>query len=258
MDWYITLMMNRYFYVHILLIALLLAVNPVPAQTFPEPLGYISDYGNVTTAAEREHINAICRELQAKTSAQIAVAVFPDLGDEEYTDYAVRLFEHWGIGQRGKDNGVLILNALAERKVRIEVGYGLEGLIPDGLSGRILRQRMFPLLKEGKHGAAYLSGVAIIASIIAKDAGVTLSSLEGVQIPRPKSQSRRPFPIWLFLPFFLIPLMRSRRRRSGLFPFFLGAMMGGGGFGGGSSFGGGGFGGFGGGMSGGGGAGGGY
>ncbi len=240
---------------HIFLIALLLAVSPVSAQTFPEPLGYISDYGNVTTAAEREHINAICIELQDKTSAQIAVAVFPDLGGEEYTDYAVRLFEHWGIGQKGKDNGLLILNALAERKVRIEVGYGLEGIIPDGLAGRILRQNMFPLLKEGKNGAAYLSGVAVIASIIAEDAGVTLTSLEGMKISRPKSE-RRPFPIWLILPFFLILLMRSRRRRSGFFPFLLGSMMGGG-FGGGSS-GGGGFGGFGGGMSGGGGAGGGY
>jgi uncharacterized protein len=231
------------------------------AQTFPAPQGYVSDYAGVTTADERAQIEAICKELDEKTGAQIAVAVFPDLGGEDYTDYAVRLFEHWKIGQAGKDNGVLILNALAERKVRIEVGYGLEGIIPDGLAGRILRGNVFPLLKEEKYAAAYLSGVALLAAIIARDAGVRLVSLEGLQIARPATRDRpsSPFPFYIFFPLLLIPIIGSRRgryRRGGL-PFLFGPWIGGG-FGGSGGFGGGGFGGFGGGMSGGGGAGGGY
>lgn len=263
-------MMIKRPYIIISLLVVLFAATILSAQTFPAPLGYISDYAGVTTEAERATINAICQELQEKTGAQIAVAVFPDLGGEEYTDYAVRLFEHWKIGQKGKDNGVLILNTLKERKARIEVGYGLEPIIPDGLAGRILRERMIPLLKEEEHGLAYLSGVAIIASIVAKDAGVNLATLQGMKLPRHASQRKQPFPFWLIFPLILVPLLGSRRRgrgrgyrRGGILPFLLlGSMMGGGGFGGGGfgggGFGGGGFGGFGGGMSGGGGAGGGY
>jgi uncharacterized protein len=262
--WYISFDMTKQIsHISLCFFALLASVSLARARalSFPAPQGYVNDYANVVKPEERDQIEAICRELDEKTGTQIAVAVFPDLGGEDYTDYATRLFEHWKIGQKGKDNGVLILNALAERRVRIEVGYGLEPIIPDGLAGQFLRDNVYPLLREEKYGAAYLSCVALIAAIVARDAGVRLATLENLQIQMPttRKQSSRHFPVWipLLIVFFAIFAGRGRRR-SGLglpiFPMFWGGGGGFGGFGGG----GGGFGGFGGGMSGGGGAGGGY
>jgi uncharacterized protein len=259
--WYICFeLMNRILHISVLFVTLLVAVSLARALTFPAPQGYVSDYAGVVTDQERAQIEAICRELDEKTGAQIAVAVFPDLGGEDYTDYAVRLFEHWKIGKKGKDNGVLILNTLAERKVRIEVGYGLEPIIPDGLAGQILRDNVFPLLREEKYGAAYLTGAALVAAIVARDAGVRLATLENLQISIPSSrrQANRPFPIWILPPILLFLAYGFRsKRHSRLGPPILPGFWGGGGFGG-FGGGGGGFGGFGGGMSGGGGAGGGY
>jgi uncharacterized protein len=152
----------------------------------------------------------------------------------------------------------MLLIALKERKVRIEVGYGLEGIIPDGLAGQIRDEAMIPYLKKGDYGLGLLNGLSVVASIVAKDQGITLTGLP----PAPKSVSSRRrgysfgiFP-FLFLLFIFLILARSGRRGGlGLLMLLLlgggrGGFRGSGGFGG---FGGG-FGGFGGGMSGGGGA----
>jgi uncharacterized protein len=184
-----------------------------------------------------------------------------DIGGEDYNEYANRLYETWGIGKKGEDKGVLIFVAIKERKMRIEVGYGLEGIIPDGLAGEIRDRYMIPYLKKDKFGEGLLNGTAAVSQIIAKDAGVKLTGQVPVKAPK-KRRSRLSFLPLLFIFFFF---MFVGRRRGGSWIFFLPLLMGGGGprhggggFGG--SFGGfgGGFGGFGGGMSGGGGAGGGF
>ncbi|HEY3295017.1 MAG TPA: TPM domain-containing protein [bacterium] len=236
-------------------------------KPLPRPTGYVNDFAQVIDEASKNQIMAICQELDQKTGAQIAVAAFPDLGGDEIDGFTTRLFDQWMPGQKGVNNGILIVNAITDRKVRIEVGYGLEPIIPDAVAGRVRRDIMNPLLQAGKYGEAYLGAVAALASIIAKDKNVTLSSLSGVQVqvPQTNGQGRRgrglPLPLLIFFGIiFLIAISRKNRYRGGGGPFiggpFIGGGFGGGGWGGGG--GGGGFGGFGGGMSGGGGSSGGY
>jgi len=228
-------------------------------QPFPKPKGLINDFANVVPPSYEQKLVSITSELFDKTGTPVVVVTMPDIGGEDYNAYANRLYEAWGIGKKGEDKGVLIFVAIKERKMRIEVGYGLEGILPDGLAGEIRDRHMIPYLKQNKFGEGLLNGTAAVTQIIAKDAGVQLTGEVPVRAPK-KRRSRVSF-IPLLLIFFLF--MFVGRRRGGSWIFFLPLLMGGGsprysrgGFGG--SFGGfsGGFGGFGGGMSGGGGAGG--
>lgn len=237
------------------------------AQSFPAAQGWVNDHGSVIRPGTERQIEAICEEVKQKTGAEIVVVTVTTVGDEHYTDYANKLFEKWGIGAKGKDNGVLLFQTVQERNFRIEVGYGLEGIIPDGLAGEIRDSYVFPYFKKNDFGGGHLNGVMAIASIIAKDAGVELTG--AVPVRRPVRATRRRGSgsglmkiIMLALMFLLFRGGRGRGRRGGMLPMLLlGSMMGGGrssgGFSSGGGFGGG-FGGFGGGMSGGGGAGGSY
>jgi uncharacterized protein len=237
---------------------LIIGMGQAKAKPFPEPSGYLNDFAGVVDAESRQKIDAICGELDQKTGAQITVAVFKDMGGDEIDGFTNRLFEQWMPGKKGQDNGILIVDAVEERKIRIEIGYGLEGIIPDAVAARVRRDAMTPYLQEGKRGEAYVAGVAALAGLIAKDKNITLSSLSGMPAPEPKSSGRRHKGIGfgLLFPLFLLALMAAKRNRfrGGGGPW-IGGGFGGGGYGGG---GGGGFGGFGGGMSGGGGSSGGY
>jgi uncharacterized protein len=167
------------------------------------------------------------------------------------SDFAVRLFERWGIGGADQDDGVLLIAAIAERDVRIEVGYGLEGVINDAAAGRILDTAVLPYFREEDYPSGLAAGAVAIASRIAEEAGVQLTGAPAVGAQGGEGRS---FGLLRFL--FLLLLLPVLWRNPWL---FLLLMSGGrGGFGGGGGFGrggGGGFGGFGGGMSGGGGAG---
>ncbi len=237
---------------------------------FPNPVGHVNDFANVIPAATERKIAAICLEVKQKTGAEIAILTVETIGDQQYTDYTIRLLEdeNWQLGEQGKDNGVLIFQTVQERKFRIEVGYGLEGIIPDGLAGEIRDRYVFPFFKKGDYGNGLLAGTQAIAGIIARDAGVEITG--AVQISRGRRAVRKKSPAASLMKFLLIALIflffrgggRRGRRGGGLLPLLLlGGLMGGGrgsgGFSGGGSFGGG-FGGFGGGGFGGGGAGGSY
>jgi len=242
------------------LFASLLADKPLP-----RPTGYLSDFAGVVDGPSAQHIESICRELDQKTGAQIGVASFKDMGGDDIDNFTNRLFDQWMPGQRGVDNGILIVNAVSERKVRIEIGYGLESVIPDAVTGRIRREIMNPLLQQGKYGEAYLGGVAAIASLVAQDKHITLASLSGVQVPQTQGNAHeregRRSPLYVLFPigfFVLVALLNRRNRYRGGGPWIGGPFIGGGFGGGGGWGGGGGFGGFGGGMSGGGGSSGGY
>ncbi len=238
----------------ILLLPLIQLQEP-QADRFPQPLGYVSDYADILTAAEETRISAVCAQIETKTRAEIAVVTMPDIGGESEELYATELFETWGIGKKDKDNGILLFLTLAERRFRIETGYGLEGILPDGLLGQITDQKIIPFLRQGRYGEGFYSGTVAIAEVIAKDAGVQLS-LEGpIPTPPPGTEGTRPFRIPIFL--IILIIFSIFGGRMGLLPLLLlgGMPRGRGGFGGGFGGGGfgGGFGGFGGGMSGGGG-----
>jgi uncharacterized protein len=149
----------------------------IRGETFPKRVGWVNDFAGVISSEYRTRIQALITELNQKTGAEIAVVAMPTIGDEDYTDYANRLYETWGIGQRDKDNGVLIFVTVKERKVRIEVGYGFEGILPDGRVGAILDNYAIPLLRQNQYGQGLFNATAAVASVIAKDAGVTLTGM---------------------------------------------------------------------------------
>ncbi|MBW1744245.1 MAG: TPM domain-containing protein [Deltaproteobacteria bacterium] len=247
----------------VLLLALACPIMIHAGEQFPRPKGLVNDFANVISPQYEQKLTQVTGELLKKTGVPVVVVTVPDIGGEDYNEYANRLYEAWGIGKKGVDRGVLVFVTLKERKMRIETGYGMEGLIPDGLAGEIRDKYVIPYLKQDRFGEGLLNGTLAIANIVAKDAEVSLTGQMPVKRPaRSRSLLSGLLPIIIFV--LLLGGMGRGRRRGGLLPILLLMSMGGGrgygrgGFGG--SFGGfgGGFGGFGGGMSGGGGAGGGF
>jgi len=247
------------------IILLLLLPSSTPAQEVqvPQPISYISDYAGVIDEQTETYLNDLLKELEEKTTAEVAVLTVKTTKPLEIFDYGMAVFDRWKIGKKGKDNGLLFLVAVEDRKMHIFTGYGLEGILPDGKVGEIRDKDIIPYFKLGDYAGGIKKGVEVIAQIIAKDAGVELTGLSGSgeSANAPANNAKNALIVLFFLFFFLYWLFFGRRgsRFGWLFPWiFLGGMgsrgfggSGGGGFGGG-------FGGFGGGASGGGGAGGGW
>lgn len=243
------------------IIAILLWIGaPAGAQNFPAPIGFVNDFAHVIPGDVEAQITALATELEQKTGAEVTVVTIDSIGDYDYVDYSIRLFEKWGIGKRGKDDGVLIFLTVKERKARIEVGYGLEGILPDITAGRIFRNYMVPELQRNDFGAGLLAGVRVIVGVIAEDAGVEITGAIRPSYSRRSEENGFSLTTLIIIIIILIILARSGLLGPMLYSGGLGGGRyrgggWGGGFGGGG-FGGGGFGGFGGGRSGGGGAGG--
>ena len=237
----------------------------VPPRNSP-----VYDGAGVLSDESQSHLRARCDEVLTGADAAIGVVTVKTLGDEPIEDYAVKLLTAWGLGAKGKDRSVLVLVAPTEHKLRIEVGYGLEGILPDGKVGRIRDEYMVPAFKEGDYDGGIVGAVDAIAAVIAEDAHITLS---GEPAPTATRRHRRSHSsgggtssgecciIAIIIAFIIISnILRASRRR--VFPWLGGGWGGGGwggwsgGSGGWSSGGGGGgdWGGFGGGSSGGGGA----
>jgi uncharacterized protein len=238
--------------------------------TIAPAVGYVNDRAGTLDETARARLEGFLDQVQKKTGAEFAVLTVRTTAPLTPSEYKVKVFDQWKLGKKGKDNGLLMLVALEEREVRFETGYGLEGVLPDGLEARIVREDMAPRFQAGDYAGGIQAGVLRCASKIAADAGVTLE-WDGHEL-RYDTASRRVPPLApaaiLFIVIVLIVLSRlggggfggpyGRRGMMGPFWGGLGGGLGGwggGGFGGGG-FGGGGFGGFGGGMSGGGGGGG--
>jgi len=225
-------------------------------QDLPKPQNYVSDFAGVLSPQTAYALDQLCSEVDSQAHAQIAVVTIKTLEDVPIEDFATQLEEKWGVGPKKNDRGILIILATQDKKRRIEVGYGLEGVITDEQAGQIGRA-MVPDLQQGNYDGAVTLAVTQIANRVAADAGVTL------QAPRrgpPRPVQGRPMTlgqliltgaVLLLILFFVI-----RSGGSGLVGFLLGMFLGGGGGGGGGGGDdeGGGFGGFGGGSSGGGGA----
>jgi uncharacterized protein len=251
------------------------AASLAGAQPPPPALaGAVNDFANVIDAASEREIERRVLALQQASGDIVVVATVPTF--QPYADikeYAVKMFENQGrgIGERGKDNGLLIVVAVEDRKVGIEVGYGLEGFVTDGFSGQTIREAILPRFREGQYGAGLLSGVTRVVNRIAEGRNVQLQDVPRevpVSNPAPSpGDFADAIKVVLFILFLIFIVSRNSRRRrrswgvgpwsgwnSGVGPFGTGSGGFGGGFGGFGGGGGGGFGGFGGGRSGGGGA----
>jgi len=257
----------------IVVVALLLALQPAAAQTLPTLTSPVNDFAHVIDADSARELDRRIRALETTTKDVIVVATvdsYAPFGSIE--EYALKLFERAGIGQRSQDNGALIVLAVQERRVRIEVGYGLEEFITDGFAGDTIRQDMLPEFRAGRYGPGLLAGTTRVIQRIAERRGVTVPDVPApARAPEPQGGQ---FPIGAIIFVVIILLMFIRRRpgpgargrrwggprggwMGGVGGFGSGGFGGGTfgvGFGGGFGGGGGGFGGFGGGRSGGGGA----
>ncbi|HPI74158.1 MAG TPA: TPM domain-containing protein [bacterium] len=252
---------------------LCLLAHALWSAEYPEKRGAVNDFAGVISAESAAQIEALAIEVFNKTGLAIVVCTMPTIGDADYREYANELYRRWGIGRKGEDRGVLIFNVVDIRKLWLEIGYGAEGFIPDGVAGDIYRHDLVPHLAQGDYSAGFLAAVRSIAGLAAKEYNV---AIDGSSAPRPMKREGEASPLCTLLVVLFIILMilssrggllpwlvlsnagshTSRRRRDDHWSGWGGGGWGGG-FGGGG-FGGGGFGGFGGGASGGGGAGGGY
>ena len=251
---------------YLALLACLLAFAGAFAESvkdLPRPTDYVSDLAHVLSPAVKQQVNLLCGQVERQAHAQIAVVTVHTLDGVPPADYAVQLEDAWGVGPKNSDRGVILLIAVNDRQRYISTGYGLEGILPDGLVGDIGR-RMVPYLRANDFDGAVTLGVDQMAQIIAQDAGVTLTPLthrmpQRVQ-PQPVHLSLGRLIFFGIILIFIVVFL-ARTGGGGLLGFLIGMFLGGGGRGGwggggGGDDGGSGFGGFGGGRTGGGGAGG--
>ena len=257
----------------IVLLAFYLTARAEKVADLPKPTAYVSDFAGVLSPSAAAQLETLCTEVDQQAHAQIAVVTIKTLEDEPVDQFANELEDKWKVGKKGTDRGILMLFAIQDHKRWIEVGYGLEGILPDGKVGDIGRA-MVPDLKQGDYDGGISVGVQQIAQVIAADSGVTLQPLHHYR----RQGGTQGIPLTGIIFFGVIVLvfvlLASRGgggggTGSGILWFLLGNILGGG-FGGGRGGGdfggggggggggdeGGGFGGFGGGSSGGGGAGG--
>ena len=165
-----------------LLLSMVALAEPVSRL---HPTGYVDDFAHVLDSKTVAQIEDICQQIDQKGHAQIAVVTINSLDGADVESYAVDLFKSWGIGQKSTNRGVLILYAIQDHRARIEVGYGLEPILPDGKVGGFQREAI-PLMRSGNTSAALLLVTDRVAGVIAQDAGIQISNaLPPAVVPPP-------------------------------------------------------------------------
>ena len=182
---------------------LLAAGPPVPAT----PPNYVVDLAGVVDDGVEARTNALLRELEQQTTAQVVVLTLPTLDGESLEAFSIDLAHNrWKLGQKGKDNGVLLTLAMQERKYRIEVGYGLEGVLPDSLVGSLGREVLVPAFRAGDFGGGLAAMAGELATRVAAGAGVTLAAAPPVAARGAARAAGKPGPLATVLALLLIPL----------------------------------------------------
>jgi uncharacterized protein len=251
---------QQYAWIAVAFLSLATALGAEPISRL-HPTGYVNDFAHVLDPATTAQMEDICRQVDEKAHAQIAVVTVNTLDGADIETYAVELYKAWGIGSKAANRGILILYAIQDRRARIEVGYGLEPILPDGKVGSFQREAI-PLMRDARYNDALSLVTRRVADVIAQDAGIQLSGAPPPSLPaQPGNQDGGGLSTGAIIGIVVIVLIvLFTPLRRVLFWIFLsqsfggGGRYGGGGWSGGGGFGGGGFGGFGGGSSGGGGA----
>ncbi|MGE0360409.1 MAG: YgcG family protein [Vicinamibacterales bacterium] len=184
-----------------LLVATLTAGPPgaIAQASLPAPTGAVSDFANLLADGDEARLTRVVADVEQATTAEIAVATVPSLDGLTVEEYATKLFAAWGVGQAGKDNGVLILVAPSEREMRIEVGYGLEGVLPDGLAGQIIRETFLPAFRADDYPRGIVEGTERVAAIVKRNEPLTEEQLQALASAGSGSSNDA------LLPFVLIP-----------------------------------------------------
>ncbi|MDO9578889.1 MAG: TPM domain-containing protein [Candidatus Cloacimonadales bacterium] len=211
----------------ITLLLLIILISQLAALKVPQLKGHINDYGSVLSQQEKNDLENYLIRFEQASSIQIALLTIKSLEGENLEDYSMRVADAWKLGQKDKDNGVLLLIAMQEKKLRIEVGYGLEGNLTDAKSGYIIRNYIVPGFKSGDFYKGISAGIGAITGVLSDELNITD---EQIAESRQKEESgKSQIPAGLII-FFLMILFSSfgRKRRGGLLPFlFLGSMLGG-------------------------------
>ena len=250
---------NRRTFLLITFFLCLTAVSVSHSAAVPErPLKYVVDLAGIVDDATENRLNGYLQQLEQKTTAQLVALTIRSLEGESIEDFSIKIaHDKWQLGQKGKDNGVLFVISVKDRKYRIEVGYGLEGVLPDSLVGSLGRNLLVPFLKKGDYSNGIFTVAVAIANEIATDSGVKIDGMPTLQRRSRPTREDQPASLLntivtvLFLLVMVILFIKNPRL---FFLLFLFSSMGGrrgswggGGGGGFGSFGGGGGGGFGGG-----------
>lgn len=160
----------------------LLLGAPASAST-PEPPAvppdYVVDMAGVMNGNVETRLNAVLRELERKTTAQVLVLTVETLDGEEIRGFGLRMAEKWKLGQKGKDNGALLVIAVKDRQYTLETGYGLESILPDSMVGSLGRQYLVPNFRKGDYGIGIYEASLVVVQTIASHEGVSITGLEG-------------------------------------------------------------------------------
>ncbi len=222
------------------------AATPEPPAV---PNGHVVDLAKIISSETSKDLTGLLLELEEKTGVQLVILTVAGLDGEDIETFSLRIAEKWKLGEKGKDNGLLFTIAVKDRRYRFEVGYGLEGVLPDSLVGSIGRKSLVPHFKKGNYSQGITEATGTLLTTLASSYGIQLTGAEKL-LPGNVDGDDDTIATFVFFLFFIafifIQMRRSRRnstsgRRSGTPPIFIpGGWSGGGGFGGGS----GGFGGF--------------
>lgn len=235
----------------VLLICMLIPFS-ISALEIPPLEGRVNDTAGIFSASQSRELEQYLSALENETSVQMAVLTVPSLIGDDLEVYSMQVADEWKLGQADKDNGVLLLLAVEDRKVRLEIGYGLEGTLTDAKSGYIVREIMIPYFSKGDYAGGIMAASTAVAGVVTGGKDISQSAIDKSNRNGQQS-SRRSAPINFLVILFILFLnsfgRMGRRRRGGLFQLlFLNSLLGssrrsGWGGGRGSSFGGGGFGG---------------
>ena len=162
-------------------LALVAATSAASAQDLPKPTGRINDFAGVLDESSETQLDTLLEALEKDTTAEVGVVTLESLDGANVEDYATKLFNAWGIGQKEKDNGVLVLVVPSERVMRIEVGYGLEGILPDGLAGAVMRESFLPSFRDNDYQRGIVTGVRRVEEIVRRNEVVTQEQLLALQ-----------------------------------------------------------------------------
>jgi len=227
---------------------LLLIASPLARALEVPPLrGRVNDYAGVMSQDQARTLESQLAQFEQETGHQIAVLTIPTLAGEDIEGFSIRVAENWKIGKKGFDNGVILLVAVKDRKLRLEVGYGLEGVLPDAIADRIIRDYIVPRFRAQDYAGGVIAGIDAVQKVI-KQEPLPESARKPNQAPRSGFNSLAMFAI-AFVIFALMAFSSGRRSRNQMWsgrgrrypPIFWGGGGSGGGFsGGGGGFGGGG------------------
>lgn len=167
------------------------SINAIDSIPSPTSYKYLNDYVGVINDSDVKNIISIGKELEDKTGAQAVVVVIDSTNGVPIEDYAIKLFRNWGIGQKNKDNGLLILLAVNDKAWRVEVGRGLEGAIPDALSNRVMESIAKPSFINDNYGEGLLKSYSVFSDYIATEYGTTLNKSLNVTLPNTNSNTKR-------------------------------------------------------------------